>query len=114
MTQPSNPHDPNPFATSSSPAYSTGGYPPSQSNQLPMLLAVGSLITGLMGNLSCFCCLASPLSLLAVGLGVAALTQKPDNNAKVMAIIGVSLGGLVLLIVVAMNAFAFLAAPFAR
>jgi hypothetical protein len=114
MTHPSNPHDQNPFVAPAPAAYSAGGYPPNQPNQLPMLLAVGSLITGLMGNLSCFCCLASPLSLLAVGLGVAALTQKPDNNAKVMAIVGVSLGGLVLLIVVAMNALAFLAAPFAR
>jgi hypothetical protein len=106
MSSPSNPDDQNPFASPAPPAYQSGGYPPGNPQQMAMNLAIGSLVTGLMGNISCFCCLAAPMPMLAIGLGIAALLNKPDSNAKVIAIIGIALGALTMLVTLAWYALA--------
>ena len=99
------PTNPNPFAASSPETYPTGGYPPANPNQTPMMLAVGSLITGLIGTIACGCCIFLPMPLLSIVLGAAALLNKPDKNAKVMAIIGIVLGALTLLTFLGAQAF---------
>jgi hypothetical protein len=62
-----------------------------------MLLAVGSLVTGGAGLLSCGCCLFMPLPVLALTLGTVALTMKPEQNAKMMAFVGIGLAAFTLL-----------------
>ena len=94
----------NPYASSSIPtsSYSTP-YGPPNPNQGPMLLAIGSLITAAIGLLSCGCCVFMPFPAISLIMGIAALFQKPDPSARVIAIIGISISGLTLaLIIIAM------------
>jgi hypothetical protein len=91
MSQP-NPYDPPPPS-----AYPPSGYGPASPNQTPMILAVGSLVTGVLSLISCvpLCgCILMPMPLIALVLGGVTLSQKPDQNAKIMAIIGIALAGL--------------------
>jgi hypothetical protein len=73
-------------------------YPPPNPNQTPTLLAVGSLVTGVISLLNCVCCLLIPVPFISIALGTIALTQKPDQSARVMAIIGIALRGLILVV----------------
>jgi hypothetical protein len=56
---------------------------------MPMILAVGSLVTSFAGLLSCGCCFFLPLPPIALLLGVIVLCIKPDKNAKIVAIVGI-------------------------
>ncbi len=88
------PPPPNPYASSQIPA----GYGPANPNQAPMLLAVGSLATAVMGLLSCACCLFMPFPPIALLLGILALCFKPDQQARTIAIIGIVLSALCLIL----------------
>jgi hypothetical protein len=100
MSTPPNPYDPPP-----SPEYPQSAYGPPNRNQTPMMLAAGSLVTGVLGLVSCGCCLFMPLPVLSIILGAIALTMKPEQNAKVMAIVGICLAGFTLLAWIAMFVF---------
>ena len=78
------------------------GYGPSNPNQGAMALAIASVAVGAIGFTSACCCLFVPLPPIAIVLGVIALTQKPDNTAKTLAIIGIACGGLALALWVVM------------
>src|SRR5262245_27867044 len=92
MSSPPNPYEspaagpPSPYATST--------------NQTPVFLAVGSLVTAVLGMSSCLplvgCCFM-PLPVVSLGLGIFALAQKPEQGPKMMAIIGITLAVLTLL-----------------
>lgn len=71
-------------------------YQPSTPNQTPQLLAIVSLVTGAMSVMNCVCCLFLPFPILSIALGGIALTQKPDQSGKVMALIGMTISALVL------------------
>jgi hypothetical protein len=114
MSFPPNPSDPLPPPQYSSSAYPTDGYPLGNPNQLPMLLAVGSLVTGLLGTITCGCCLFIPAPLLSIVLGTAVLFNRPDNNAKVMAIIGIVTSTLTLIVFVGSHVFLMINAAASR
>jgi hypothetical protein len=63
-----------------------------------MMLAVASLVTGIMGLMSCGCCLFMPFPPISLALGIIALCLKPDQSAKVMATIGIVISSIILLI----------------
>jgi len=85
----------NPYASSPVPQ----GYgPPSQQNSAAMMLAVGSLVTALMGLLSCACCMFMPFPPISLLLGIGALFQKPDQSARIIAILGIVLSALSLIL----------------
>jgi len=93
----------NPYASSPVPqgyGMPQGYGPPGQQNPAPMLLAVGSLMTALMGLMTCACCLFLPFPAISLTLGVIALCLKPDKNAKIIAIIGIVLSALSLILIV--------------
>ena len=96
----------NPYEAPSAPSPSPYGYPPAK-NQTPLLLAIGPLATGAIGMMSCLplvgCCMM-PLPLVSIGLGAFALTQKPEQPPKIMAIVGIVLSGLTLVAWIAMFA----------
>jgi hypothetical protein len=86
-------YKPNPYESPSG----GGGYSPRrESGGAPMVLAILSLISGVIGLLSCGCCLFLFLPPLSLLLGTIALCLKPDQNAKVMAIVGIVLSILTL------------------
>jgi hypothetical protein len=74
------------------------GYPPRTGSQTPLVLAIASLVTGVIGLLNCACCLLLPLPFISIVLGGIALTQKPDSSARVLAIIGIALSALILIL----------------
>jgi phage FluMu protein Com len=76
------------------------GYARSSESPAAMIMAVGSLITALMGLLSCACCLFVPFPAISLMLGVIALMAKPDKNARVIAILGIVLSILVVVMIV--------------
>lgn len=86
----------------------TAGYPPANPNQTSTLLAVGSLVTGVFGLLNCACCVFLPMPFVSIALGVIALTQKPNQSGRVMAIIGITLSALILVVFFGSMAFVML------
>jgi len=72
-------------------------YGPGNPNQGAMALAIASLVVGAIGFTSGCCCALLPLPPIAIVLGIIALTQKPDNTAKTLAIAGIVCGALSLL-----------------
>jgi hypothetical protein len=63
-----------------------------------MIMAVASLVTGVIGLMSCGCCLFMPFPAISLALGIIVLCQKSDQSAKVMATIGVVISSIVLLV----------------
>ena len=88
---------PNPYQTSAAPP----GFAP-QPSQTPMVLGICSLVMGILGLISCFCCFFLPLPPISIILGAIALFQKPDQNAKIMAIVGIALSVLTLIVYLVM------------
>jgi hypothetical protein len=85
----------NPYASSPLPA----GYGPANSqSQTPMMLAVGSLATAVAGLLSCACCLFIPFPPISLILGIIALNQQPNPQARTIAITGIALSVLSLIL----------------
>jgi hypothetical protein len=93
MSLPNNPYQPPPTLPPLPPAYR-----PPNPNQGAMALAVASVVVGAIGFTSNCCCLLLPLPPIAIVLGIIALTQKPDNTAKTLAIVGIACGALSLLV----------------
>ena len=84
-----NPYDSPQVLPPGQPAYPQGG-----PNQTPLVLAIASLGIALAGFTSNCCCLFMPLPPVAILLGIIALTQKPDQTAKGLAIAGIVCGAL--------------------
>ena len=81
--------------------YSQPGYPPGNPPQPALVLGIISVALGALGffsNCGCLGCVFMPLPPLAIVLGIIALTQKPDQTAKVLAICGIACGALSLLL----------------
>ncbi|MDX1947908.1 MAG: DUF4190 domain-containing protein [Pirellulaceae bacterium] len=103
---------PNPYqaSTAAGPMLS----PPPAQNQTAMILAICSLVGGVLGLASCLCCVFLPFPPLSILLGAIALFQKPDQNAKIMAFVGLGLSIatlIVYLILVVLYGAAILSSP---
>lgn len=83
----------NPYESSTSP-YLTPKPGPSGQEQLPLILAIVSVVAGGMGFLSCFCCLFLPMPVLSLATGVPVLFMRSDQTAKIIAIVGVVFAAL--------------------
>ena len=71
-------------------------------------LAIVSAIAGVIGSLSCCCCLFVPLPIAAIATGAIGLNKikaDPNLKGKELAIVGIALGGLVLLLTIASIVF---------
>lgn len=88
----------NPYQSPQSLTPGPSHYPPASPNQAATALAITSLVLGVVGFTSGCCCLLVPVPLLAIIVGVIALTQKPDPTAKNLAIAGIVCGAFSLVV----------------
>ncbi len=67
-------------------------------------LAIVSVVTGVLGLISCCCCLAIPIPIAAIvtgGLGLSKINREPGRfKGKELAYIGIGLGILAILITI--------------
>jgi len=86
-----------------------GGFPPPQQmgsgggggGQKMEVLAIVSLVAGVVGLVSCCCILGVPLPIVAIATGAFALKKIGDDpglGGKPLAIAGIALGGLTLIL----------------
>ena len=85
--------------------------PPAETGQPP--LAIASLVTGILGILTSWCCVGWPLSIAAVVTGILGRKQAPERGVSpTMATIGLALGIAGVLIAIAWIAFVGLTGSF--
>jgi Domain of unknown function (DUF4190) len=96
---PPGPETPQPGQVPPPPQAGRGPPPPAQTGQPP--LSIISLVTGILGLLTFWCCIGWPASIAAVVTGILGRKQAPERGASpTMATIGLVLGiiGIVLAI----------------
>ncbi len=92
---------PNPYDPPQSLPPGQPGYPQDGPNQTALVLAIASLTMALFSFTSHCCCFFAVflgLSPIAILVGIVALTQKPDQTAKGLAIAGIACGALSLVL----------------
>jgi hypothetical protein len=80
--------------------FGPGGVAPQKTETL----AIVSTIAGVIGTLSCCCCILVPLPIAAIATGAIALNKikaDPNLKGKELAFVGIALGALVLLLTIA-------------